>query len=106
MTRYHFEVRDHSAGRIVRSDATLDDLDAAVAHAIQHARRLMSAAICDGCLLLTPWIEISSEDGEVLRVLPFAEAVDTIHLAAVPRVPSSRPTPSRRADGWLRSASG
>jgi hypothetical protein len=106
MTRYYFEVKDHAAGWLVRTEATLDGLDAAVAHGVQQARSLMSAAICDGALLLTPWIEVSSDEGEVLRIIPFAEAIDTIHLAALPRVPASQPPFSRRARGWLRGARG
>jgi hypothetical protein len=106
VTRYHFEVKDHAAGWLLRTEATLDDLDAAVAHAVQQARSLMSAAICDGRLLLTPWVEVSSDEGEVLRIIPFAEAVDTIHLAALPRVPASQAPLSPQTRDWLRSARG
>jgi hypothetical protein len=91
MTQYYFEVKDHAAGWLMRSCAECDDLDAAVAHAIQHVRRMMSEAIWEGTLLLTPWMEITSDKGEVLRILPFAEAIDTIHLEAAPRGRSKAP---------------
>jgi uncharacterized protein YbcI len=78
MSRFYFSVIT-TAEKIVDEEGTeLPDLDAARAEAIEDARTLMSDAILGGRDISDRSIEISNESGEVLMVVPFADAVSRL----------------------------
>jgi hypothetical protein len=87
MAHYYFHIRNYGLDREDLSGVELRDLDTALGQAIATARCMMSAGLRDGRLLLAPWIDIASEDGEVLARLPFADAIDTVYLETESETP-------------------
>jgi hypothetical protein len=75
MSRFYFSVITTAEEIIDEEGTELPDLDAARAEAIEDARTLMSDAILGGRDISDRSIEISNESGEVLMVVPFADAV-------------------------------
>ena len=75
MPRFYFNViTDH--GRILDDEGTeLPTLDEARAEALEDARELMSGAILEGRDISGRRVEICSESGETLMIVPFAAAI-------------------------------
>jgi hypothetical protein len=74
-TRYHFNIIKPSGIARDLEGTELPSLEAARAHAIEDARVLMSMAILEGRDISGRTIEVTSEDGEVVLVLAFRDAV-------------------------------
>lgn len=87
MGHYYFHIRNYGRDRTDDNGMDLPDLASALEQATSRARAMMCTGLMDGRLLLAPWIDISSEDGEVLACLPFAEAIDTIYMARGTKTP-------------------
>lgn len=87
MAYYYFHIRNYGVDREDLSGTELRDLETALGQAVATARCMMSAGLRDGRLLLAPWIDIASEDGELLARLSFADAIDTVYLATESEIP-------------------
>jgi hypothetical protein len=76
MTRYYFNVVTPTTTVEDLEGTELSSLDAARMEAIKDVRQLMGAAILDGDDISNRSIEITNDAGEVLLVLPFADAIN------------------------------
>jgi hypothetical protein len=74
-SRYHFNIIKPSGIVHDHEGTELPTLQAARAHAIKDARLLMSMAILEGRDVSGRNIEITDEEGEVLLVVPFRDAI-------------------------------
>jgi hypothetical protein len=54
----------------------LPNLDAARLKALSGARDLMCSQLRHGHIVLSHWIDVLDEDGEIVAHLPFRDAVD------------------------------
>lgn len=73
--RFYFNIIT-AAGTLVDFEGTeLPGLEQARAEAIADARALMSTAMIDGFTIFDRSIQIRNEAGDLLLVLPFADAV-------------------------------
>jgi len=75
MPRFYFNVRSGLAVIEDEEGTELPSLTAAKTEALSDARSLMSAAILEGDDISGRSIEIRNEAGDVLFILPFADAV-------------------------------
>jgi hypothetical protein len=74
-SRYHFNIIKPSGIVHDHEGTELPTLQAARAHAIKDARLLMSMAILEGRDVSGRNVEITDEEGEVLLVVPFRDAI-------------------------------
>jgi hypothetical protein len=75
MTRYHFNIRN-GVGHIPDEDGRdLPDLEAARAEALEGIRSIVSEEARRGAIDLTGRIEITDDDGNLLSVVGYDEAI-------------------------------
>ena len=76
MARYFLHINNGGGYSEDTEGQELDDLDAARAAAIEGVRSLLSEEARHGQLDLSGRIEIADQDGNILLVVPFTEAVE------------------------------
>lgn len=77
MPRYFFHLRDQGGLHLDPEGADLPDDEAAQAEALLNARELLRVSGVSVRSWLGRSYEINTEDGQLVRAVPFTEAIDT-----------------------------
>ena len=94
MACYHFNIHNGAGITSDEEGQEFGDAEAARTEALKGARSLIAADVLEGRLDLSGRIEVTGDDGNLLFIISFAEAVEQEAEPGGDQTQVNRPTPT------------